>query len=389
MDKIGKKQLVALFFSSLVGWTILQSILNLLPLYAVQVGAGRALAGNFLALVFVAITLGTLSAGWASDKYQRRKSMLILAGLLNIPVTWLMGQVIEFWQMAVLTFIVYFLIGFSFTTIGILAGLFSGASERGKVFGILAINSSLGALIGGAVSGPIVDRWGFPALFLLTASCWVLQPLIALLLQDRVLAELPREAESIQTENRAFGGTFYLFMLANLIAFGASFIAVLGRPLRMDELHFDAAAISGVVAIGGAVSLPLPFLFGWLSDRMNRYWLIVSCFLVSAIGLAALARSLALWHFGFSTILLSGVGISLGIGPALVTDLVPPKNLGRALSLYNFSPSMGGIFSFGLAGYAFQGFGMYATFMGGAFLTLIAVALVVWVQRAQAKVNHL
>ena len=384
-----KKQLIALFSCSLVGWTILQSILNLLPVYAVQLGADETLAGNLLALAFAALTAGTLLAGWLSDKFQRRKSMLILAGLLNVPATWLMGQAKGFWQLAILTIIVYFLIGLGFITINILAGLFAGAAERGKVFGVLAINTSLGALISGAISGTIVDRLGFPSLFLLASLCWFLQPLITLFLQDKVLIETPEIRESLHSEKHALGSTFYLFMLANLIAFGASFMAVLGRPLLMNKLSYDAAAISGVVAIGGAVSLPLPFIFGWLSDRMNRYWLIVFCFLANAIGLVILAESLSLWHFGASAILLSGTGVILGIGPALVTDFVQPKTLGRALSLYNFSPSVGGILCFTVAGYAFQGIGMQVTLMGGALLTLIAVLLVIRVQYARAKVSDL
>lgn len=386
---ITTKQLTALFACSLVGWTILQSILNLLPLYAVHIGADQALAGNFLALAFVAITAGALVAGWFSDKFQRRKSTLIWIGLLNVPATWLMGRVTEFWQLAFLIVIVYFLISVGFTTISILAGLFAGASERGKIFGILAVNTSLGALIGGAVSGIIVDRWGYAALFLLLALCWFLQPLIALFLEDKVLIITPEETRLTPTEKPVLGRVFYLFLLANLIAFGASFMAVLGRPLLMDELRFDATAISNVVAIGGAVSLPLPLLFGWLSDRLNRYWLIVICFLGSALGLLGLAVSLSFWHFWASSILLSGVGVSLGIGPALMTDLVPPKKLGSALSWYNFSPSMGGILGFTLAGYAFQGFGMEATFVGGAFLTGIAVVLVIWIQSARTKVHDL
>jgi MFS family permease len=384
-----KKQLIALFSCSLVGWTILLSTLNLLPIYAVHLGADQALAGNLLALAFTALTVGTLLAGWLSDKLQHRKSMLILAGLLNVPATWLMGRAQEFWQLAILATIVYFLIGVGAITINILAGLFAGASERGKVFGILAINTSLGALIGGVISGRIVDYWGYPALFLSASLCWLLQPFIALFLQDKVFTETRIETRSMQSETPALGGTFYLFMLANLIAFGASFMAVLGRPLLMDELRFDTAAISDVVAIGGAVSLPLPFLFGWLSDRMNRYLLIVFCFLANAIGLFMLTESLSLWHFGVSAILLSGTGVSLGIGPALVTDLVPPKNLGTALSWYNFSPSVGGILSFALAGYAFQGFGMYLTFVGGTLLTLIAISLVIWVQYARTKWSSL
>jgi MFS family permease len=384
-----KKQLIALFACSLVGWTILLSILNLLPVYAVHLGADEALAGNLLAFAFAALSAGTLLAGWLSDRFQRRKSMLILAGLLNVPATWLMGQAEEFWQVAILTVVVYFLIGIGSITINILAGLFAGASERGKIFGILAINTSLGAIIGGVLSGRIVDHWGYPALFLSTALCWLLQPVVALFLQDQVLTDTRHETRFTAAEKPALGSTFYLFMLANLIAFGASFMAVLGRPILMDELRFNAAAISGVVALGGAVSLPLPLLLGWLSDRMNRYGLIMICFLANAIGLYLLAGSLSLWHFGVSAILLSGTGVSLGIGPALVTDFVSPQNLGRALSWYNFSPSVGGILSFALAGYAFQGLGMVATFVGGAFLTLIAIALLIWVQRVNMKGSDL
>jgi MFS family permease len=384
-----KKQLIVLFSCSLVLWTILLSILNLLPVYAVQLGADETRAGNLLAFAFAALTAGTLLAGWLSDKLQRRKSMLIFVGSLNVLATWLMGQAEELWQLTILTAIVYFLIGMGSITINILAGLFAGESERGKIFGILAINTSLGALIGGGISGRIVDQWGFPALFLSASLCWLLQPFFALFLQDKVIMDTQRETTSMQSEKPAFGATFYLFLLANLIAFGASFMAVLGRPLLMDQLRFDAAAISAIVAIGGAVSLPLPFLFGWLSDRIGRYWLVVFCFLANAIGLFLLANSVSLWHFGVSAILLSGTGVSLGIGPALVTDFVPPKSLGKALSWYNFSPSVGGILSFALAGYAFQGFGMYTTFVCGALLTLIAVVLVIRVQYVRTEVSGL
>ena len=71
-----KKQLAALFACGLVGWTIAQGTLALLPVYAVRLGADPAWAGYYLALAFVAVTLGTLAAGWLSDRFQRRKALL-------------------------------------------------------------------------------------------------------------------------------------------------------------------------------------------------------------------------------------------------------------------------------------------------------------------------
>jgi MFS family permease len=380
---MSKKQLATMFACNLVGWTIFQSMINLLPVYAARLGANAAWAGNYMAMNFVALTLGTVATGWLSDKFQRRKALLVVAGLVNVPATWLMGRATEFWHLAVLTAIVFFLVGVGFTTINILAGLFAKESERGKIFGLLAINISLGALIGGAVSGSIADHWGYPALFLLCSLCWILQPLIALFLQDKMVRRVRHETASAPPIRLAFGRAFYLLLLANLIAFGANFIGVLGRPLMMDEVHFDSTAISGVAAVGGAISLPFPLLLGWLSDRMSRSWLIVICYICSAIGLAGLAESASLWHFWASAILLSGVGVSFGIGQALVIDLVPLEDLGRALSWYGFAPPMAGILGFVFAGYAIQSFGMAPTLIAGAILTLIAVALVIWVQQSR------
>ena len=166
---MSKRQLVALFLCSLIGWVIAQGTLALLPVYAVRLGADPSSIGNYLALAFGALTVGTIGAGWLSDRFQRRKAMLVVAGLINLPATWLMGQASDFWHLAVLTAIVWFFLGATFTTISILAGLFAGETERGKIFGLLALNTSLGALIGGAISGPIVDHWGYTAWFLVAA----------------------------------------------------------------------------------------------------------------------------------------------------------------------------------------------------------------------------
>ncbi|MFN8418608.1 MAG: MFS transporter [Anaerolineae bacterium] len=337
-----------------------------------------------ISFVFVALTAGTVVAGWLSDRFQRRKAMLISSALINIPATWLMGQVSELWQLVALTVIVFFFIGMTFTSINVLAGLFASEAERGKVFGILAINTGLGAVIGAALSGRIVDAWGYPALFLAAAACWLLQPLLTLLLQDKVVSrDATTTTRTAAPDKAALGGMFYVLLAANLIAFAANFTALLARPLLMSRLGFEATAIASVGAIGGLISLPFPVFFGWLSDRMNRYWLVALCFAFSAIGLLMLASATVEWQFWASAILLSGTGISLGIGPALVTDVVPAQALGKGLSWYGFSSSAGGIVGFTLTGYAIQGFGMNATFIGSALLTVMAILLVLQVRRAR------
>ncbi len=381
---MGKKQLFALFLSSLAMWTIAQGILALLPVYAVRLGADPALIGNYLAFDFFTLTLGTVAAGWLSDRFQHRNTLLLGAAVISVPPTWLMGRASAFWQLVVLTAIVWFCLGIGLSAINILAGIFAGETERGKIFGLLATNTSLGALIGGFVGGPIVDHGGYPTLFLIAALVWVLPLVLAVILQDKTVAAMPLTASSLAAR-RGPSRAFNLLLLATTLAFGAGFVALLGRPLLMDRLGFDASQISGVVAIGGAVSLPFPFLLGWLSDRVGRYGLVMACFLTGALGLIALVVSATLWHFWVSAILLAGTGVSLAIGPALVTDLVPLESLGVALSRYGAAPTVGAIVGFALTGYGIQAFGMAATFIAGAVFTLVAVALVVQVRRAQVR----
>ena len=382
---MSQKQLFTLSICSLVTWIIFQELLTLLPVYAVRLGADPALIGGYLAFAFAALTAGTIISGWLSNKFQRRKATLIVTSVLSIPATWLLSAAVSFWQLAVLTAIVFFLIGVGLGMITILAGLFAGETERGKVFGVLAINLSLGALIGGFLSGPIVERWGYAILFISAALFWIAQTLTALFLQDKpfVQPQQPQaEAASAPLAKSTLGAAFYLLFLANFFAFACGFIAILGRPLQMDKLGFSPSAISGVVAIGGAVSLPFPLLFGWLSDRMSRYRLVALCFLIGALGLVVLAMSTALWHFWVATILLTAVGVSLGVSQALVIDLVPREALAVSLSRLGAAPTIGAVIGSPLTGYAIQTFGMTTTLIVGVALTLLAIVLVFRIQHA-------
>lgn len=50
-------------------------------------------------------------------------------------------------------------------------------------------------------------------------------------------------------------------------------------------------------AIGGAIALPLPVLFGWLSDRIGRKLLMNLGYLAGILSMLILAISTSLWHF--------------------------------------------------------------------------------------------
>jgi MFS family permease len=82
-----RKQFFALFSCSLVVWTVGNGLLPLLPVFATQIGAEPAVVGYNLSFSYLALATGTVVAGWLSDKLQRRKTLLIVGGVVSLPAT--------------------------------------------------------------------------------------------------------------------------------------------------------------------------------------------------------------------------------------------------------------------------------------------------------------
>jgi MFS family permease len=381
---MGKKQLVGLFTCSLLFWTYGNGLLPLLPVYAKKLGAESDAIGYYMSFVYIAIALSTVTAGWLSDKLQNRKMLLFLVGVLSIPSTLLLSQVASFSALVVLSAAIWFLGGMGLTLISILAGIFAKESERGKVFGTLALTGALGSLIGGLTTGPLADRYGYQTMFIVLGIVMILLPVTALVLQDKPVA---RANKALVKGNRSrMGAGLFLLLIASIFSGIVNFSTRLGTSLAMAGHGFESTAISSTMAIGGAITLPLPLVMGWLSDRLGRKWFLGASYLMGTLGALVLPSSLSLWHFWVVSSLGTAMfHINNGLGSALVADLVPKESLARGMSLFGSTAWVGGIIGFACTGYCLQNLGLGLTFFAGAFLTVIAMILLVPIQRVKLE----
>lgn len=373
-----KKQFLALFLCNLTPFIVGAGALPLLPIYAADLGAPPVITGYYLAFAYLALTAGTLSAGWLSERFGRRRAWLALAGVVGVPVTWAVGRATNLWALSALTAGLWFLGGVGLTLTSILAGLSAGPGERGKVFGFLSLAGGLGNLIGGLITGPLVDRWGFPTMFAVLGAVMSLWVVAAFIVEDKEGAARgpDRRGARVAAGRAALGKPFYLLFAASLTISAGGFVNTLGRSLSMNALGLAASAISFAAAIGSAVALPLPLLVGRLSDRVGRARLMIACYLASAASTALLALSSSLWQFWLSAalgMLASSTGSALG--QALATDLVPQKSMGRALSTYGTTGWIGAVIGFASTGHAVQRWGLAPTLMASTALPLIAIVL--------------
>jgi MFS family permease len=374
---MNKRQFATLSVSSFVPSALGSGALPLLPVYAAKLGAPPSITGYYLAFAYLAVVAGTMIGGWLSDRFGRRRALLALAGVLAVPATWAMGRVSSVWALCLVTAAVWFLGGAGMAVTGILVNLSAEESERGKVHGFMSLAAGVGSLIGSLVSGYLVDRFGFARMFALLSLVAVLWPLAALFQRDHRAPRTKANAKPA-AEGGRLGKGFYLLSGASLVIAIAGFVGMMGRSMRMSALGYPATAISSTMALSSALTLPLPLLIGWLSDRLGRKRFLILGYLVAAVGLTILSRSSSLWHFAVA-VTLSGLSGSIRgvVGAALADDLIPRESLGRGLGLFGCTGWVGAIIGFAGTGQAVQHLGLTPTLVGGAALPLIALLLLV------------
>jgi MFS family permease len=274
--------------------------------------------------------------------------------------------------------VVFFsLAGAGTSLVNILAGLFSEKGQRGAVFGVLVLTASIGSITGGFLSGPLVDYWGYPAMFSVFSLVCILWPLSALFVRDKVVTENGQpELFTAGGDTKSPAG-YPLILVASLFAGIALFIALLSRSLIMDGIGYPAAAISGVGGIASLLTLPVLPLIGKYSDLMERKPFLVGGYLVGILGLIVLGWLTSFFGFLSASVAVTiMISVNAALGAALVTDMVPAHSLGKAMSAFNSTIWVGGILGYAMTGFVIDNLGLGSAIFLGCGLLLASAGII-------------
>ncbi|MGE5250071.1 MAG: MFS transporter [Bacteroidota bacterium] len=381
------KQLSALFLSNLSILFVGFGVFPLLPVYAGRFGATPSMIGLYLALTYIAISIGTMLPGWLSGRLSE-KGLFVASGMLGVPALVLLGRASEFWQVVVLTGIVWFTGGVGLALISVFTGRSAAPGQRGRWFGLIGLTTPLGAVIGGSVVAWLVQAQGYRAMFAALGWVYALWPLAGVLLvQYKPVVQITAASPGHSSQGRP-GRAFTLLILSVLLAAMTISISRLGLSLTMRAGLFSPGAIAGTNVAGGLVTMPLVLGSGLLSDRVGRRLLLAFGYLLAALSAVLLLGAQQLWQFWIvSAAVLVARSLSASMASALATDLLAPEVLGKALPRITSMNWVAGVVGFAGSGYVIEVFGEKSLYWMATLFSLAAAAVVgLALRRGEARV---
>ncbi|MFN3328885.1 MAG: MFS transporter, partial [Fervidobacterium pennivorans] len=150
-------------------------------------------------------------------------------------------------------------------------------------------------------------------------------------------------------------------------------IGMIEKEFNITDSHIGL--IGGVFSIVGAL---ISLIWGYLTDKYSRKWLLVSSILVGEIPCLLTAISGSYGEFFFWRVLTGiGIGASFPISYSLVGDLFSHKERGKVVSILGLAATVGSIIGMLVAGYTANIFGWRIPFILVSAPNLLLIPLII------------
>jgi MFS family permease len=391
----------------LLGWSSLftdaatEMIYPVLPVYLARVlGAGAFSLGLIEGVAEASNSFLKVASGWASDRWTRRKPIVIAGYSLSSAARPLIALTTTWPQVLLIRALDRMGKGIRGAPRDVMLARFATPSTRGRVFGFHRAMDHTGAILGPVIATAVL--YFAPGEYRLLFGLTLIPGAIAVALlflvpepdariHETPNSQVPTPKESIanrrsQITDRTFEEKLprrLLTFLAVLLVFSLGNSADAFLLLRLSDVLGSATYIPLLWAGLHVVKASLSTWGGALSDRLGRKRVIVIGWAVYAIvylGFAAArdAWTLIAWFLAYG----SYFALTEGAEKALVADLTPAGRQGTAFGLYNAALGVGALAASVAFGFLYDRFGAPVAFGTGSALAACAAVLLAFLRTA-------
>ncbi|XOV88980.1 MAG: MFS transporter [Pseudomonadota bacterium] len=346
------------------------SVLLVLPLFALDLGASAGIA----AFVFALRGLGNMAvdvpAGYAASRLGDKYTMLIGVGLMAIT-SFLASKATSGLQLAAAAF--FFGGAMSTWLLARLTHISDAVPihHRGKAISTMAGLQRFGNLLGPVASGFVASQWGFAYVFLgITAISVVSLILVIFTVPTNTRGQhedspglLRLVPHILGTHTRVFATAGVAVLLLTVLRAGRQLLI----PLWGEAIGLDPADIGLVAGAAAAIDMAMFPLAGYVMDNWGRRYAAGACLSFLSLGLLAVAFSDTFLTLTLAAMLAGfGNGLGSGINMTLGADFAPHNTRGEFLGVWRLMGDSGSFAGPMLMGYVASSFAL----SGAVFLTV-------------------
>jgi len=378
-DINSKKNVLRLGFVSFFTDVSSEMIFPILPIFLTTIlKANMAIVGLIEGIAESTSSLLKMVSGYLSDKFKRKKPLVIFGYSLSTVTKPLLAIASHWWHVLFVRFSDRIGKGIRTAPRDSLLASITNKKVRGKYFGLHRALDSAGAIVGTLIAFFLlkifVGETSFRVIFWLSAIPGVLAVLILIL--------GVKEAKSVKSEKKfsfnfkelspEFKKFLFVVLIFELANFSYAFFI-----LRAKDVGIAITLIPIVYLIYNIFYAGFSIPFGKLSDRVGRKGIISAGFLLfslTCLGFAFIANNITIW------ILFALYGLFMaitdGVSRAYVSDLVEKDKRGSALGVYHTVIGVTDLPANFIGGLLWQRINVHAPFIYAAVLSSISAILI-------------
>ena len=377
-----------------LGWVSLlndvssEMIYPLLPLFLTQVlGAGLVFVGLIEGIAESVASFLKLFSGWFSDRFEKRKGIILFGYSLASVTRPLMGLATSSLHVLFLRFFDRIGKGVRSSPRDALLSQSCTENERGKAFGFQRAMDHAGAMIGPLVASLLmaVLTKDLRVIFILS----FIPALLCLLILYRGVTDVRSDRSSSSSPVKLHWKTWdkkfrYFLIIITLFTLGNSSDAFL--LLRAKDLGIDILSIPILWFVFHLSKTIFSIPGGSLSDRIGRRAVMMLSWTIYGLvylGFGFASKSYHIWIL----FVVYGLffGLSEGTEKAWVADMVEESKRGTAYGIYNFFIGIAALPASLLMGFLWKALGVEWAFSFGAVMALGAALLALTLMREGEK----